>query len=286
MQPTTPPLVQIVNAERIVVLGWGRAILAQLAHPLIAAGVADHSTFARDTWAAFRRFQATVRAMRALTFGPPEAAREAARRIARKHDQVQGILREPLARFPAGTRYSAHDPELLTWVHVTTIEATLVAYERFVAPLTPAQRDQYCQEATAMQYWLGVPPGTFPNSWQALQETITQARQDGIVTVTPLARALAERVLDPPRPWWLTPAAVSWRWFTVGLLPDWLRQAYGLPWSARNEQQFDHFCAFLRRLWCHLPNLIRQWPEARARLPLPTPPAYRSESTASERVSL
>lgn len=99
MRPSTRPLAQIVNAERIVVLGWGRAILAQLAHPLVAAGVADHSTFARDTWSAFRRFQTTVRAMRAFTFGPPEAAREAARRIARKHDQVQGMLREPSLDF-------------------------------------------------------------------------------------------------------------------------------------------------------------------------------------------
>ncbi len=286
MRSTTRPLVQIVNAERIVVLGWGRAILAQLAHPLVAAGVADHSTFARDMWSAFRRFRSTVRAMRALTFGPPEAAEEAARQIARKHNQVQGVLREPLAQFPAGTRYSAHDPELLTWVHVTTVEATLIAYECFVAPLTPAQRDQYCQEATAMEHWLGVPLGTFPNSWQAVLETITHAWQNGIVTVTPLATGLAKRVLDPPHTWWLTPAAASWRWLTVGLLPDWLRQAYDLSWSARDEQRFRLFCVLLRSLWNHLPNLIRQWPEARANWPLPTPPGHCSRSTANARVSL
>ena len=37
-----------INAERIVLAGWGRAILLQLAHPLVAQGVADHSSFSRQ----------------------------------------------------------------------------------------------------------------------------------------------------------------------------------------------------------------------------------------------
>ncbi|MCS7050717.1 MAG: DUF2236 domain-containing protein, partial [Thermomicrobium sp.] len=208
------PLVHIVNAERIVVLGWGRAILAQLAHPLVAAGVAEHSTFARDPWSALRRLQATVDAMRALTFGPPEAARLAAFRLARTHDRVCGYLREPLGAFPAGTRYAAHDPELLTWVHATTVEATLAAYERFVAPLTREDRDRYCQEATAMERWLGLEPGTFPASWHAVQATIFRGWESGLVTVTPLAQQLAGQVLDPPHTWWLVPATRLWCWVT------------------------------------------------------------------------
>jgi len=36
-----------INAERVVLAGWSRAILLQLAHPLVAQGVADHSSFSR-----------------------------------------------------------------------------------------------------------------------------------------------------------------------------------------------------------------------------------------------
>src|SRR5688572_4623560 len=64
-----------VNAERVVLLGWGRAILMQLAHPLVAAGVYEHSSFRATPWAAASRLHATVRAMLALTFGT-DAERE------------------------------------------------------------------------------------------------------------------------------------------------------------------------------------------------------------------
>jgi uncharacterized protein (DUF2236 family) len=266
------PLVQVVNAERIVVLGWGRAILAQLAHPLVAAGVADHSRFATDWRSALRRFRVTVEAMRALTFGPPSRAVAAAERIARTHDRVHGILKEPLGPYPAGTRYSAHDPELLTWVHVTTIEATLFAYERFVAPLDVQARDQYCAEATAMERWLGVPPGTFPRSWVELEDTIARVQRSGTVVVTPLARRLAAAVLNPPHPRWLGPAARAWRWLTLGTLPPWLREAYALSWTERDQQRFDRWCRILCIVWRALPTRVRHWPEARAGLPLPVPP--------------
>ena len=257
-------IVQMVNAERIVVLGWGRAILAQLAHPLVAAGVAEHSSFARDTWSAFRRFRATVNAMRALTFGSPEAARAAAARIIRTHDRVQGMLREPSGRFPAGTRYSAHDPDLLAWVHTTTVEAMITAYERFVRVLTPEERDRYCQEASMMEFWLGIPAGSLPRSWGEIEEKIARARQDGTLVVTPLTQHLAASVLSPPHPWWLAPSVRVWRWLTIGLLPDWLRAAYDLGWSARDDERFERCLRAIRSIWSRLPALVRIWPEARS----------------------
>lgn len=265
-------IVQIVNAERIVVLGWGRAILAQLAHPLVAAGVAEHSSFARDTWSAFRRFRATVNAMRALTFGSPEAARAAAARIIRTHDRVRGMLREPSGRFPAGTRYSAHDPDLLAWVHTTTVEATITAYERFVRVLTPEERDRYCREASAMEFWLGIPNGYLPRSWGEIEEKITRARREGTLAVTPLTRQLADSVLSPPHPWWLAPSVRVWLWLTIGLLPDWLRAAYGFSWSAHDDERFERYARAIRSLWSRLPALVRTWPEARSAQSLALPP--------------
>jgi len=49
-----PPLTvsRRINAERLALLGWSRAILLQFAHPLVAAGVADHSTFRGSPFAA------------------------------------------------------------------------------------------------------------------------------------------------------------------------------------------------------------------------------------------
>jgi len=96
-----------------VLLGWGRTILLQFAHPLVAAAVARHSGFDRNLASYVRRTHGTVSAMLALTFGTERDARAAAAWITVLHDRVHGTLRSPMGIFPAGTRYSAHDPELL-----------------------------------------------------------------------------------------------------------------------------------------------------------------------------
>jgi uncharacterized protein (DUF2236 family) len=133
-----------INAERLVLVAWTRAILLQFAHPLIAAGVADHSTFRGSPAAAVARLRQTVDAMLSLTFGT-EAERETALQGIRGiHRRVSGTLATASPCFPAGARYSAEDPALLTWVHATLIESSVLVYEQLVEPLTPAERDRYC----------------------------------------------------------------------------------------------------------------------------------------------
>jgi uncharacterized protein (DUF2236 family) len=136
-----------LHREVVLLAGWGRAILLQIAHPLVAQGVADHSGFASERWARVARLKRTIGAMLALTFGTPEESAEAAAAINRIHDRVHGRLPQPAGAFAPGSHYSAHDPALLAWVHVTLVDTFLLTYERFVAPLTAAERDRYCREA-------------------------------------------------------------------------------------------------------------------------------------------
>ena len=96
-----------INREGIVLLGWGRAILLQVAHPLVAAAIGDFSDFDQGAVGYLRRMHRTVGAMLTLTFGTDADARAVLQRINRIHDQVEGTLREPAGIFPAGTRYSA-----------------------------------------------------------------------------------------------------------------------------------------------------------------------------------
>jgi uncharacterized protein (DUF2236 family) len=259
-----PLLAQEVNAERVVILGWGRAILFQLAHPLVAAGVAEHSRFAADPKRALDRLHGTVSAMLAFTFGPQEAAVETAWRIARVHVRVRGALAEPVGPYSVGTPYSANDPALLAWVHATLVDSTLLAYERFVRPLTPAERDRYCVESRGMEGWLGLEPGTLPGSWGELQETLEVVRRSGQIAVGETARWLARRLLWPVLPAWLRPAARLWRLASIGLLPADLRGAYGLRWSARDQLVLDGLTRLVRGTLPWWPPALRFWPEARA----------------------
>ena len=85
-----------INREVIVVAGWGRAILLQLAHPAVAAGVHDHSSFRGSLRSSFRRLHSTIGAMLSLTFGDTEQMITAAAR--HQHDSRPGARPHPRRR--------------------------------------------------------------------------------------------------------------------------------------------------------------------------------------------
>jgi uncharacterized protein (DUF2236 family) len=253
-----------VNAERVSLLAWSRAILLQLAHPLVAAGVDEHSTFRSGRLTAALRLHHTVRAMLSLTFGT-DAARDATiATINGIHRRVNGALRETVGPFPAGTRYSAEDPALLLWVHATLLESIPLVYERVVAPLSPRERDEYCDEARWVPRALGAPDGA-PRSWGELQEYFARVHASGVIVVGAQARQLARDVLAPPLATLAWPATYLNRLVTVGLLPPAIRQQYGFRWSERDERRLESAFRLLRAARRLTPNALAIWPEARAR---------------------
>ena len=243
--------------------GWGRATLLQIAHPLVAQGVADHSGFAADRRGRVRRLARTLRAMLALTFGTAEEAAEAAAGINRIHDRVNGRLREAAGTFAAGAGYSAHDPALLAWVHATLVDTFLLTYERFVAPLLPVERDRYCQEAAGVAPLLGIPPDVPPTSTGELRVYMERMFSSGEIAVTGTARSLAREVLSPGLPWPAHPLLAFARLATVGLLPPPIREAYGFEWSPRRERALRLLIGATRWSLPLLPPLVRHWPAAR-----------------------
>ena len=258
------PLVsQRINAERIVLFGWGRAILMQLAHPLVAAGVDDHSGFRVTPLAAVTRLYHTVHAMLALTFGTPAQYARAMDGIRAIHRRVNGILLDQAGPFAAGTRYSAEDPDLVLWVHLTLMESLPLTYELLVAPLTPAERDAYCAEAASAPIELGARPADVPHSWDEAQRGLARVRASGALTVSRQARRLCRSVLYPSGAWVLGPTAFVNRTVTVGLLPANLREQYGLPWTAHHQRAFKAIVPTLRAARKVLPDAIALWPEAR-----------------------
>ncbi|MGE0705896.1 MAG: oxygenase MpaB family protein [Vicinamibacterales bacterium] len=262
MRSGRSPVAEKINREAIVVLGWGRAILLQIAHPLVAQGVAEHSPFGRGASDYARRAYGTIGAMLRLTFGTDAEAAATAARINAIHARVQGTLRHRAGRFPPGTPYAASDPALLLWVHATLVESLPLAYERFVGPLSPAEKDAYCVEAAEGAALLALPRQMAPPNVTALDSYMKEMITGGTIAVTPEARTLADALLRPP----LGPASPLFgvaRLATLGLLPPAIRDAYGYAWSARDERRFSRLCGAIRRLRGVAPRLVREWPMAR-----------------------
>ena len=245
-----------INREVVVIAGWSRAILLQLAHPSVAAGVHAHSTFRGSLRASFRRAHSTIGAMLSLTFGDTEDIITAAARINSIHDRVQG-------RTPEGSTYSAHDPDLQRWVHATMVETIPMTYERLVGPLTMRERDRYCVEAAIMEPLLGMPAGWLPQNSAELDGYMRQVLDSGTLVVTDTSRALARALLYPPR-WYLAwPAFRAMQLITIGTLPPALRQAYGFDWRERDERALARWTALIRTAVPLLPNVAREWLVAR-----------------------
>ncbi len=253
-----------INRERVVVLGWGRAILMQLAHPLVAAGVAEHSGFSGSRLARLQRLHATVGAMLELSFGDQAQRRRTSGRINAIHDRVHGRLAVTVGRYPAGTPYTATDPQLLRWVHATLLDSMPLAYERFVAPLTTEERQRYCVEAEEAAELLRIPPALRLRSAAEVAAVLDEALGTGMVAVGPQAKWVAGELLFPPLTDATRPVAWLTRLVTIGLLPPAFRSAYGFDWSSRQDRKLRIAIGAIRRLVKLLPPVARYWP---------TPPA-------------
>ena len=214
-------------------LGGGAAVLLQVAHPLVASGVVEHSGYDRDLW---RRLARTLRALYLITFGDRAEAERAGAAVQAVHAHVHGRTRTQLGPFPAGTSYTACDPELMLWVHATLVHSSLAAYERFVEPLTPQDRERYNDEMNLVAVLFGVPAHVLPDSYEGFRTYFeSQVRSDAI-TVTEPAREVAEVILAAPLPAPLRLLAPAHRLATSRILPAKLRAQYGLRWTGLHER--------------------------------------------------
>jgi uncharacterized protein (DUF2236 family) len=209
-------------------LGGGAAVLLQIAHPLIAAGVANHSDYHRDLW---RRLGRTLRALYLITYGTEAEAEHTAAAVQAIHSRVIGTTRSRLGRFPAGTAYSAADPDLMLWVHATLVHASLAAYQRFQQALTDDEQERYYQDMTVLARLFGVPETVIPRHLGDFRSYFDAQLTSETITVTEPARRVAAVILRAPLPVPIRLIAPAHRLATAALLPPRLRHEYELNWT-------------------------------------------------------
>ena len=186
-----------INREIVVVVGWGRAILLQLAHPLIAAAISDGSSFHGGAGSYARRAHRTIGAMLDLTFGTDADAQRIVDTINGIHDRIHGRLGAATGIFPAGTPYSARDGRLLVWVHTTLVDSLVLTYEQLVGPLTREEKDQYAAESAWLARELGAPADLVPSDVAGVAAFMGDMHARGEICVGEDARRMADALLAP-----------------------------------------------------------------------------------------
>ena len=240
-----------LNRELFVALGSTAAVLLQIAHPLVAAGVDQHSDFRRDP---FGRFHRTANTSLDAVFADTRRAQRALRRIDARHVAVRGTAED-------GRRYRAQDPHLLLWVQATLVLTSLRWYELVVGRLLPADRQRYWDEGKVFARELGVPDELFPPTIGDL-ERYERGMLETAVAPNVTSRLVARTVLHP---FAVLPDALYWPTDVIaaGLIPPSLRDVFELRWG-NAERLFFRFVIHALRVWRALaPRWLAIVPHAR-----------------------
>jgi uncharacterized protein (DUF2236 family) len=242
-----------VCRERVVPLGGLSALLLQLAHPLVAAGVAEHSSFRADPT---KRLMLTLEMLLVTVFGDARQVGEMTRRIAGIHRVVHGSLPRDTGEWRRDTHYSAGSPELCLWVYATIVETMLNSYSTFVGPLDMKERAELYRESESWGRLFGVCEDIRPATYQDFRDYY--ARTLSRLVAGDQARSVVRMILRarlrgvPIAPWSYLLAA--------GLLPAPLRTQYGLRWSAAQRALWWLFTHAVRGVMGRLaPARLRFW---------------------------
>jgi uncharacterized protein (DUF2236 family) len=217
----------------------GYALLLQVMHPSVGAGVSQHSNFKQDPWGRLLR---TLDYTSSMVYGGPELAWEVGRRVRAMHSRIEGVR-------PDGVRYHALEPGPYAWVHATLAESIVRGHRLFCSRSLPsAEIDRFWLEWRRLGRLVGLGGDVLPETWPELEAYFdemvereledTEAAQDVIAALRDPAA--------PPLPWLRDPVwrLVRWPWSwagalaTIGMLPPVLRERLSVGWSPTKQVRF------------------------------------------------
>src|SRR5947209_16072295 len=142
--PRGRSMLRRVHEQRAVGLFYGqRALCIGALHPLNYVGTSLHS---RGKLEPFRRLAATAKTFETIFFGTRAEADRVLETVARMHRTVIGVLPEDAGPYPAGTVYSATDPQLMLWTVAVMADSAQVFYELLVARMRCEEREAFWRD--------------------------------------------------------------------------------------------------------------------------------------------
>jgi uncharacterized protein (DUF2236 family) len=253
-----------IDREAVIFLGAGRALLLQLAHPWVAAAIAEHSRTFADP---IGRFHRTFDVVFTLVFGSLDQALAAAQHLHQRHTMIVGLLPEKIGLFDKGSLYRANEVSALRWVHATLVETALMAHDLILPALTVDERERYWAESRLFGALFGLARADLPADWASFVAYNEAMAQSDILSVSTAARDIAGQIFFGGRTWLRPP-----RWYralSLQMLPERLRMGFGFPFDARESRAAECALAWIRRVYPTLPTRLRTvgpYQEAQARL--------------------
>lgn len=230
--PRGHSLLRRVHEEKAVGLMYGqRALCIGAVKPLNYMGTTLHT---RDKLTPFRRITHTGVMFEAVFFGARAEADRVLEAVHRMHGRVVGSLPEDAGpHYPAGTPYSALDPELMLWTVAVIADSAQWFYERLVRPLSDGEREALWQDYIRFAELFRAPRESLPPTYPEFRAWYERQLAGPDLFLTEEARYMGHASafqipMSPPR------ALAKWAHDLVmlGSLPPRVRELYGLRYTA------------------------------------------------------
>jgi uncharacterized protein (DUF2236 family) len=236
----------------------GYALLLQVAHPTVGAGVAQFSHFQSDPWGRLFR---TLDYVNGTIYGGPELAGKIGRRVRGMHRNFKG-------KRPDGRNYHALEPDAYAWVHATLASSIVDGHRLFGTALSPDEEIEFWGEWRRLGRLIGVRDNDLPEDWADYRpyfDSVVEHVLEANETVHAVLHSLAHPAVPPPgvpRALWRVLAPVAARQSslgTIGLLPPVLRERFGLRWTPAHEAALQAIAAASRASGPLLPRQAREF---------------------------
>ena len=238
-----------INADPAPMIGSSTALLLQVAHPLVAAGVAQHSNYRSDP---FSRLYRTLDTVLKVVFGTPDQVRQMERRMASRHRTVVGEASD-------GTHYDARQSDLGLWVWATLVHTAMLSHELTYGRRTAEEHERYYREAMPFAVASGVDPDDLPRDWNSFLAYYDRVIAEDLER-TPECLDVADsvfRLREPP----VVGRIAGWvlKVNAAGLMPARAREIYGLRWTDTQDRWFRRWMRLVGRVLGLLPRRARSF---------------------------
>lgn len=235
--PAGSSVLRRVHAERAVGLNYGqRALMIGAAHPVNFVGTQANT---RSGNRPFLRLTRTAKVFETVFFGSRSEADRALGLVERLHERVRGELPEAAGRFPAGTRYSAFDPDLMLWTVAVIADSAQAFYETLVRELDAGEREALWQDYLRFGELFGMPRESAPATYEDFRSYWEEMWGGDELHLTDEARGVAMAIAyEIPLPRYLHGPREVHNLVLTGTLPERVRGMFGLRWTRAHEAAF------------------------------------------------
>jgi uncharacterized protein (DUF2236 family) len=246
-----------VHSERAVGLFYGqRALMIGALNPLAFVGTIEHSNAKLKP---FQRLSHTAEVFETIFLGTRAEADKALAFVHRLHERVRGEMPEDAGRVPAGTAYSAFDPELMLWTLAVIADSGPSFYELFIDRLSADEQERLWQEYVRFGELFGMPREVAPACHAEFRAWFEDKLESNDMHLTSEAREIGyATAFEIPMPAYRAPAKAVHNLIMLGSLPARVRELYGISYSRRQQRAFRAVVRGLRGARPLTPRSVRE----------------------------